>query len=112
MNFKNSILSISALMLLSGCSSDITSFDSSERLELGFNPSLSSSVVSRATAAEFATNDELLIYVRHVNGTSIDSYTDVDTELDRLVTLKVNADESVSVDGTPLYWDDFSKSAD
>ena len=111
MNFKNSILSISALMLLSGCSSDITSFDSSERLELGFNPSLSSSVVSRATAAEFATNDELLIYVRHVNGTSIDSYTDVDTELDRLVTLKVNDNKSVAVEGTPLYWDDFSKSA-
>ena len=112
MNFKNSILSISALMLLSGCSSDITSFDSSERLELGFNPSLSSSVVSRATAAEFATNDELLIYVRHVNGTSIDSYTDVDTELDRLVTLKVNDNKSVAVEGTPLYWDDFSKSAE
>lgn len=111
MNFKNSILSISALMLLSGCSSDITSFDSSERLELGFNPSLSSSVVSRATAAEFATNDELLIYVRHVEGASKDNYNDVDAELDRLVTLKVNADESVSVDGTPLYWDDFSKSA-
>ncbi len=111
MNFKNSILSISALMLLSGCSSDITSFDSSERLELGFNPSLSSSVVSRATAAEFATNDELLIYVRHVNGTSIDSYTDVDTKLDRLVTLKVNDNKSVAVEGTPLYWDDFSKSA-
>lgn len=111
MNFKNSILSISALMLLSGCSSDITSFDSSERLELGFNPSLSSSVVSRATAAEFATNDELLIYVRHVNRTSIDSYTDVDTELDRLVTLKVNDNKSVAVEGTPLYWDDFSKSA-
>ena len=98
-------------MLLSGCSSDITSFDSSERLELGFNPSLSSSVVSRATAAEFATNDELLIYVRHVNGTSIDSYTDVDTKLDRLVTLKVNDNKSVAVEGTPLYWDDFSKSA-
>ena len=98
-------------MLLSGCSSDITSFDSSERLELGFNPSLSSSVVSRATAAEFATNDELLIYVRHVNGTSIDSYTDVDTELDRLVTLKVNDNKSVAVEGIPLYWDDFSKSA-
>lgn len=112
MNFKNSILSISALMLLSGCSSDITSFDSSERLELGFNPSLSSSVVSRATAAEFATNDELLIYVRHVNGTSINSYTDVDTELDRLVTLKVNDNKSVAVEGTPLYWDDFSKSAE
>ena len=112
MNFKNSILSISALMLLSGCSSDITSFDSSERLELGFNPSLSSSVVSRATAAEFATNDELLIYVRHVNGTSIDSYTDVDTKLDRLVTLKVNDNKSVAVEGTPLYWDDFSKSAE
>ena len=112
MNFKNSILSISALMLLSGCSSDITSFDSSERLELGFNPSLSSSVVSRATAAEFATNDELLIYVRHVNGTSIDSYTDVDTELDRLVSLKVNDNKSVAVEGTPLYWDDFSKSAE
>ena len=112
MNFKNSILSISALMLLSGCSSDITSFDSSERLELGFNPSLSSSVVSRATAAEFATNDELLIYVRHVNGTSIDSYTDVDTELDRLVTLKVNDNKSVAVEGIPLYWDDFSKSAE
>lgn len=111
MNFKNSILSISALMLLSGCSSDITSFDSSERLELGFNPSLSSSVVSRATAAEFATNDELLIYVRHVNGTSINSYTDVDTELDRLVTLKVNDNKSVAVEGIPLYWDDFSKSA-
>ena len=112
MNFKNSILSISALMLLSGCSSDITSFDSSERLELGFNPSLSSSVVSRATAAEFATNDELLIYVRHVNGTSIYSYTDVDTELDRLVTLKVNDNKSVAVEGIPLYWDDFSKSAE
>ena len=112
MNFKNSILSISALMLLSGCSSDIISFDSSERLELGFNPSLSSSVVSRATAAEFATNDELLIYVRHVNGTSIDSYTDVDTKLDRLVTLKVNDNKSVAVEGTPLYWDDFSKSAE
>lgn len=112
MNFKNSILSISALMLLSGCSSDIISFDSSERLELGFNPSLSSSVVSRATSAEFATNDELLIYVRHVNGTSIDSYTDVDTELDRLVTLKVNDNKSVAVEGTPLYWDDFSKSAE
>ena len=112
MNFKNSILSISALMLLSGCSSDITSFDSSERLELGFNPSLSSSVVSRATAAEFATNDELLIYVRHVNGTSIVSYTDVDTKLDRLVTLKVNDNKSVAVEGTPLYWDDFSKSAE
>lgn len=98
-------------MLLSGCSSDITSFDSSERLELGFNPSLSSSVVSRATAAEFATNDELLIYVRHVNGTSIDSYTDVDTELDRLVTLKVNDNKNVAVEGIPLYWDDFSKSA-
>lgn len=112
MNFKNSILSISALMLLSGCSSDITSLDSSERLELGFNPSLSSSVVSRATAAEFATNDELLIYVRHVNGTSIDSYTDVDTELDRLVTLKVNDNKSVAVEGTPLYWDDFCKSAE
>ena len=112
MNFKNSILSISALMLLSGCSSDITSFDSSERLELGFNPSLSSSVVSRATAAEFATNDELLIYVRHVNGTSIDSYTDVDTKLDRLVTLKVNDNKSVAVEGIPLYWDDFSKSAE
>ena len=111
MNFKNSILSISALMLLSGCSSDITSFDSSERLELGFNPSLSSSVVSRATAAEFATNDELLIYVRHVNGTSIDSYTDVDTKLDRLVTLKVNDNKNVAVEGIPLYWDDFSKSA-
>ena len=111
MNFKNSILSISALMLLSGCSSDITSFDSSERLELGFNPSLSSSVVSRATAAEFATNDELLIYVRHVNGTSIVSYTDVDTELDRLVTLKVNDNKNVAVEGIPLYWDDFSKSA-
>ena len=112
MNFKNSILSISALMLLSGCSSDITSLDSSERLELGFNPSLSSSVVSRATAAEFATNDELLIYVRHVNGTSIVSYTDVDTKLDRLVTLKVNDNKSVAVEGTPLYWDDFSKSAE
>lgn len=112
MNFKKSILSISALMLLSGCSSDITSFDSSERLELGFNPSLSSSVVSRATAAEFATNDELLIYVRHVNGTSIDSYTDVDTELDRLVTLKVNDNKNVAVEGIPLYWDDFSKSAE
>lgn len=99
-------------MLLSGCSSDITFFDSSERLELGFNPSLSSSVVSRATAAEFAANDELLIYVRHVNGTSIDSYTDVDTELDRLVTLKVNDNKSVAVEGTPLYWDDFSKSAE
>jgi len=111
MNLKKSILSISALMLLSGCSSDITSFDSSERLELGFNPSLSSSVVSRATAAEFATNDELLIYVRHVNGTSIVSYTDVDTELDRLVTLKVNDNKNVAVEGIPLYWDDFSKSA-
>ena len=111
MNFKNSILSISALMLLSGCSSDITSFDSSERLELGFNTSLSSAVVSRASANQFATNDELLIYVRHVNGTSIDSYTDVDTELDRLVTLKVNDNKSVAVEGTPLYWDDFSKSA-
>ena len=99
-------------MLLSGCSSDIISFDSSERLELGFNPSLSSSVVSRATAAEFATNDELLIYVRHVNGTSIDSYTDVDTKLDRLVTLKVNDNKSVAVEGIPLYWDDFSKSAE
>ena len=98
-------------MFLAGCSSDITSPDSTERLELGFNPSLSSSVVSRATAAEFATNDELLIYVRHVNGTSIDSYTDVDTKLDRLVTLKVNDNKSVAVEGTPLYWDDFSKSA-
>ena len=99
-------------MFLAGCSSDITSPDSTERLELGFNPSLSSSVVSRATAAEFATNDELLIYVRHVNGTSIDSYTDVDTKLDRLVTLKVNDNKNVAVEGIPLYWDDFSKSAE
>ena len=112
MNLKKSILSISALMFLAGCSSDITSPDSTERLELGFNPSLRSSVVSRATAAEFATNDELLIYVRHVNGTSIDSYTDVDTKLDRLVTLKVNDNKNVAVEGIPLYWDDFSKSAE
>jgi len=111
MNFKNSILPISALMFLAGCSSDITSPDSTERLELGFNTSLSSAVVSRASANQFAANSELLAFVRHVEGASKDNYNDVDAELDRLVTLKVNADESVSVDGTPLYWDDFSKSA-
>ena len=98
-------------MFLAGCSSDITSADSTERLELGFNTSLSSAVVSRASANQFAANSELLAFVRHVEGASKDNYNDVDAELDRLVTLKVNADESVSVDGTPLYWDDFSKSA-
>ena len=111
MNLKYSILPISALMFLAGCSSDITSPDSTERLELGFNTSLSSAVVSRASANQFAANSELLAFVRHVEGASKDNYNDVDAELDRLVTLKVNADESVSVDGTPLYWDDFSKSA-
>lgn len=112
MNLKYSILPISALMFLAGCSSDITSPDSTERLELGFNTSLSSAVVSRASANQFAANSELLAFVRHVEGASKDNYNDVDAELDRLVTLKVNADESVSVDGTPLYWDDFSKSAE
>lgn len=112
MNLKYSILPISALMFLVGCSSDITSADSTERLELGFNTSLSSAVVSRASANQFAANSELLAFVRHVEGASKDNYNDVDAELDRLVTLKVNADESVSVDGTPLYWDDFSKSAE
>ena len=111
MNLKYSILPISALMFLAGCSSDITSTDSTERLELGFNTSLSSAVVSRASANQFAANSELLAFVRHVEGASKDAYNDVDTELDRLVTLKVNDDGSVSVDGTPLYWDDFSKSA-
>ncbi len=111
MNLKYSILPISALMFLAGCSSDITSADSTERLELGFNTSLSSAVVSRASANQFAANSELLAFVRHVEGTSKEAYNDVDTELDRLITLKVNDDESVSVDGTPLYWDDFSKSA-
>lgn len=111
MNLKYSILPISALMFLVGCSSDITSGDSTERLELGFNTSLSSAVVSRASANQFAANSELLAFVRHVEGASKDNYNDVDAELDRLVTLKVNAAESVSVDGTPLYWDDFSKSA-
>ena len=111
MNLKYSILPISALIFLAGCSSDITSPDSTERLELGFNTSLSSAVVSRASANQFAANSELLAFVRHVEGASKDNYNDVDAELDRLVTLKVNADESVSVDGTPLYWDDFSKSA-
>jgi hypothetical protein len=112
MNLKYSILPISALMFLVGCSSDITSGDSTERLELGFNTSLSSAVVSRASANQFAANSELLAFVRHVEGASKNNYNDVDAELDRLVTLKVNADESVSVDGTPLYWDDFSKSAE
>lgn len=104
MTFKKYIaLSVSALLLM-GCSGVGTGIDTpQESLPLVLEPTLSGSrIVTRAVGGAFETDDELLCYVRHV----IDDNGDYNNVHAKLVTV-INGQPT-----EPLYWDDFSNSAD
>lgn len=86
-------------MPLAGCAGDDEVSEVQTPLPLTFQTSLESGCsVTRAADGDFAADDELLCYVRHVVGE--------DTVQTRMVTI-LNREPT-----EPLYWDDFSESTD
>ena len=90
-------------MIMAGCSNDGNGLEPElGSLPLRLEPSLSGNVpVTKATGSQFEATDELLCYVRHVDSNSPE-YANINA---KLVTL---------IDGVttePIYWDDFSNSA-
>lgn len=89
-------------MIMAGCSNDGNGLEPElGSLPLRLEPSLSGNVpVTKATGSQFEATDELLCYVRHVDSNSAEYAINA-----KLVTL---------IDGVttePIYWDDFSNSA-
>lgn len=74
-----------------------------EKIPLQVEASLSGQVQTKASAGDFAEGDKILVYLRHMNGTT-------PVTVDRaplLAGFTMDADKK-PVPDTPLYWDDFS----
>ena len=74
-----------------------------EKIPLQVEASLSGQVQTKASAGDFAEGDKILVYLRHMNGTT-------PVTVDRaplLAGFTMDADQN-PVPDTPLYWDDFS----
>ena len=90
-------------MIMAGCSNDGNGLEPElGSLPLRLEPTLSGNVpVTKATGSQFEAADELLCYVRHVYTVGEESgYAQT-----KLVTIKNG------VTTEPIYWDDFSNSA-
>lgn len=103
MTFRKYIILTLSAMIMAGCSNDGNGLEPEfGSLLLRLEPSLSGNVpVTKATGSQFEATDELLCYVRHVDSNSPE-YANINA---KLVTL---------IDGVttePIYWDDFSNSA-
>ena len=103
MTFRKYIILTLSAMIMAGCSNDGNGLEPElGSLPLRLEPSLSGNVpVTKATGSQFEATDELLCYVRHVDSNSPE-YANINA---KLVTL---------IDGVttePIYWDDFSNSA-
>ncbi|MBO4442939.1 MAG: fimbrillin family protein [Bacteroidaceae bacterium] len=103
MTFRKYIILTLSAMIMAGCSNDGNGLEPElGSLPLRLEPSLSGNVpVTKATGSQFEATDELLCYVRHV----YDDGTKYNNIQAKSVTL-ING-EPVE----PLYWDDFSNSA-
>ena len=74
-----------------------------EKIPLQVEASLSGQVQTKASAGDFAEGDKILVYLRHMNGTT-------PVTVDRaplLAGFTMDANQN-PVPDTPLYWDDFS----
>lgn len=74
-----------------------------EKISLQVEASLCGPVQTKASAGDFAEGDKILVYLRHMNGTT-------PVTVDRaplLAGFTMDADKK-PVPDTPLYWDDFS----
>ena len=74
-----------------------------EKIPLQVEASLCGQVQTKASAGDFAEGDKILVYLRHMNGTT-------PVTVDRaplLAGFTMDADKK-PVPDTPLYWDDFS----
>ena len=105
-------------MLLTGCSneenfSNSTLSGNGEKTPLRINATLNTDRAgTRAEGNTFAVNDQLKVYIRHTTGGSKGSYSTVSAgQAPSLVSINVTS-AGTSPALSPIYWDDFSNSAD
>lgn len=115
MKIRN-ILYISLVLLIAGCTNEENFSDTLSgkgKTPLLINATINTDRVgTRAADNTFAVNDQLKVYIRHTTGGSKGSYTTVSAgQAPSLVSIKVTSD-GTSPALSPIYWDDFSNSAD
>ncbi len=103
MTFRKYIILTLSAIIMAGCSNDGNGLEPElDSLPLRLEPTLSGNVpVTKATGSQFESTDELLCYVRHVYTVGEES----GYGQSKLVTIK----DGVTTE--PIYWDDFSNSA-
>ncbi|HAC41236.1 MAG TPA: hypothetical protein DCF48_06705 [Rikenellaceae bacterium] len=98
---RSKILLFASLAFVAACSGKEKLPE--EKIPLQVEASLSGQVQTKASAGDFAEGDKILVYLRHMNGTT-------PVTVDRaplLAGFTMDADKK-PVPDTPLYWDDFS----
>lgn len=102
---RSKILLFASLAFVAACSGKEKLPE--EKIPLQVEASLSGQVQTKASAGDFAEGDKILVYLRHMNGTT-------PVTVDRaplLAGFTMDADKK-PVPDTPLYWDDFSSNRD
>ena len=110
------ILYISLVLLIAGCTNEENFSDTLSgkgKTPLLINATINTDRVgTRAADNTFAVNDQLKVYIRHTTGGSKGSYSTVSAgQAPSLVSINVTS-AGTSPALSPIYWDDFSNSAD
>jgi len=110
------ILYACVMALMAGCSAEDSVSDGTlsgkGKTPLNIEATLSTgSVKTRAVGGEFAENDKLLSYIRHLNENNVSINADQAPKLVTFTTSATGSSVSSPNLGTTLYWDDFSNSA-